>query len=71
MRTQKEGVEEQGIPKAPTPSERYEDRNFVDTSKPVWNYSILYDDDIQTYAQGTHYKLYEKFGSKKAASAGA
>ena len=51
--------------KAPTPTERYEDRNFVDTSKPVWNYSILYDDDIATYQNGTHYNLYKKFGSKR------
>jgi 1,4-alpha-glucan branching enzyme len=44
--------------------ERYEDKNFVDTSGPVWNYSILYDDDIATFQQGTNYRLYEKFGSK-------
>ncbi len=49
----------------PGPTERFEDRNFVDTSKPVWNYSILYDDDIETFRNGTHYRLYEKFGSKK------
>jgi 1,4-alpha-glucan branching enzyme len=47
-----------------TNAERYEDKNFVDTSKPVWNYSILYDDDISTFQQGTHYSLYKKFGSK-------
>ncbi len=45
--------------------ERYEDKNFVDTSKLVWNYSILYDDDISTFQQGTHYSLYKKFGSKQ------
>ncbi len=45
-------------------AERYEDRNFVDTSRPVWNYSILYDDDIATFQTGTNYRLYEKFGSK-------
>lgn len=49
---------------SPTPTERYEDRNFVDTSKSVWNYSILYDDDINTFQNGTHYRLYNKFGSK-------
>ncbi len=43
---------------------RYEDQNFVDTSKPVWNYSILYDDDIETFQRGTHYTLYKKFGSR-------
>jgi 1,4-alpha-glucan branching enzyme len=49
---------------SPTSTERYEDRNFVDTAKPVWNYSILYDDDISTFQQGTNYSLYKKFGSK-------
>jgi len=44
---------------------RYEDQNFVDTSKPVWNYSMLYDDDVSTFQQGTHYSLYKKFGSKR------
>ncbi len=44
---------------------KYEDQNFVDTSKSVWNYSILYDDDIATYQAGTHYQLYKKMGSRK------
>jgi len=43
---------------------RYEDENFVDTQKPVWNYSILYDDDVETFRNGTHYRLYEKLGSR-------
>jgi 1,4-alpha-glucan branching enzyme len=43
---------------------KYEDQNFVDTSKTVWNYSIFYDDDIQTFQNGTHYSLYKKFGSR-------
>lgn len=42
---------------------RYEATHFVDTSKPVWNYSLLSDDDVKNYQQGTHYRLYEKFGS--------
>jgi 1,4-alpha-glucan branching enzyme len=44
--------------------EKYEDSNFVDTTKPVWNYSLLFDDDIITFQNGTHYNLYKKFGSK-------
>ena len=51
-------------PKAPDATERYEDKNFVDTTKTVWNYSLLYDDDIDTFQQGTNYGLYNKFGSK-------
>ena len=39
---------------SPGPTEKYEDRNFVDTTKAVWNYSILYDDDIATFQNGTN-----------------
>jgi 1,4-alpha-glucan branching enzyme len=42
---------------------RYEETHFVDTTKSVWNYSVLNDDDIRNFQQGTHYRLYEKFGS--------
>ncbi|MFC0776180.1 1,4-alpha-glucan branching protein GlgB [Terrimonas alba] len=42
---------------------KYEDMHFIDTSKPVWNYSLLSDDDVRNFQQGTHYRLYEKFGS--------
>ncbi|MFL5788070.1 MAG: 1,4-alpha-glucan branching protein GlgB [Flavisolibacter sp.] len=51
--------------KAPTSDLRYEDMNFVETRNPVWNYSILYDDDIAYYQNGSHYSLYKKFGSKR------
>ena len=43
---------------------RYEDANFVDTQKSVWNYSVFYDHDVQAFQNGTHYTLYEKFGSR-------
>ena len=46
-----------------TAARRYEDENFVDTSKKVWNYSVLSDQDISNFQNGTHYRLYEKFGS--------
>ncbi|HEX7904576.1 MAG TPA: 1,4-alpha-glucan branching protein GlgB [Chitinophagaceae bacterium] len=42
---------------------KYEEANFVDTSLPVWNYSILTDEDVTNYQNGTHYHLYTKFGS--------
>ena len=41
----------------------YEETNFVDTSKPVWNYSLLSDEDVTNYQNGTNYQLYKKFGS--------
>src|SRR3712207_1081757 len=44
---------------------RYEDTNFVDTTKLACNYSTLYDDDIETFRHGTHYALYKKLGSKQ------
>ncbi len=44
-------------------SSSYESENFIDTSKNVWNYSILTDDDIRNFQAGTHYALYTKMGS--------
>ena len=41
----------------------YEERNFVDASKPVWNYSLLNEEDIRNFQNGTNYSLYKKFGS--------
>lgn len=40
----------------------YEQSNFIDTSRPVWNYSLLTDEDISNFQNGTHYQLYKKFG---------
>ncbi|MBS1918743.1 MAG: 1,4-alpha-glucan branching protein GlgB [Bacteroidetes bacterium] len=42
---------------------KYEEIQFVDTSKNVWNYSLLSEEDIKNFQQGTHYRLYQKFGS--------
>lgn len=36
---------------------------FIDTSQRVWNYSLLSEEDVQNYQQGTHYRLYDKMGS--------
>ena len=44
--------------------QRYEDTHFVDTTKPVWNYSLISDEDIINFQQGTHYSLYKCFGSQ-------
>lgn len=41
----------------------YEEINFVDTTKPVWNYSFFTEEDIKNFKNGTHYSLYKKFGS--------
>lgn len=44
-------------------SNSYENTYYVDTSRSVWNYSILNDEDVKNFQQGTHYTLYKKFGS--------
>ncbi len=44
---------------------KYEEKFFVDTSKPVWNYSLFTEDDIKNFQQGTHYSLYKVFGNKQ------
>ncbi len=46
------------------PDPSYEQDNFIDTTKKVWNYSLLTDEDIRNFQQGTNYRLYEKFGSQ-------
>jgi 1,4-alpha-glucan branching enzyme len=41
----------------------YEHTHFVDSTKSVWNYSLFSDADINNFQNGTHYRLYEIFGS--------
>lgn len=43
----------------------YEELHFVDSTKPVWNYSLFTEEDIRNFQNGTHYRLYEFFGSKQ------
>jgi 1,4-alpha-glucan branching enzyme len=42
---------------------KYEDIHFVNSTGPVWNYSLFSDQQITNYQNGTNYKLYELFGS--------
>jgi len=42
---------------------KYEEINFVDSTKPVWNYSFFTEEDVRNFQYGTHYRLYELFGS--------
>ncbi len=44
-------------------AKRYEEIHFVDSTKPVWNYSLFTDEEIRNYQNGTSYSLYNKFGS--------
>ncbi len=41
----------------------YEETYFVDSTKPVWNYSLFSDTDISTFQNGTNYRLYDLFGN--------
>ncbi len=43
--------------------DEFEKNHFIDTSKKVWNYSLLNEEDIVNFQNGTNYSLYEKFGS--------
>ena len=46
-----------------TAVKKYEEEHFVDSTKPVWNYSLFTDEDIANFQAGTHYSLYKLFGS--------
>lgn len=43
----------------------YEELFFVDSTKSVWNYSLLSDEDINNFQNGTHYSLYKILGNKQ------
>ncbi len=43
----------------------YEDVEFVDSTKSVWNYSLFTDEDITNFQNGTLYNAYNFFGSHK------
>jgi 1,4-alpha-glucan branching enzyme len=42
---------------------KYEDLHFVDSTRPVWNYSLLTEEEIRNFQQGTQYSLYNIFGA--------
>ncbi|OIR13260.1 1,4-alpha-glucan branching enzyme GlgB [mine drainage metagenome] len=46
-------------------AKKYEEIHFVDSSQSVWNYSLLTDDDVRNFQNGTHYSLYKVFGNKQ------
>jgi 1,4-alpha-glucan branching enzyme len=43
----------------------YEEIHFVDIQKSVWNYSLLNDEVIRNFQQGTLYNAYAFFGNKQ------
>ncbi len=42
---------------------KYEEVHFVDSTRKVWNYSFFTEEDVRNFQQGTHYRLYNLFGS--------
>jgi len=42
---------------------RYEEQHFVDSARPVWNYSLFTDEDVRNFQNGTNYRLYQHFGA--------
>ncbi|MFZ4058027.1 MAG: hypothetical protein ACOYKE_07795 [Ferruginibacter sp.] len=47
-------------------AKKYEEIHFIDTTKPVWNYSLFTAEIISNYQAGTLYNAYEYFGSHAA-----
>lgn len=46
-------------------NKKYEEIHFVDSTKPVWNYSLFTEEDILNFQHGTHYSIYKLFGNKQ------
>jgi len=44
-------------------AKKYEELHFVDSTKPVWNYSLFTEEVIRNYQNGCLYNAYEYFGS--------
>ena len=64
--TKKDPNEVNAVPSnSSLPSKKYEEIHFVDSTKPVWNYSLFSEEDIHNFQQGTHYNLYRLFGNKQ------
>ncbi len=49
--------------KPPAIVKKYEEEHFVDSTKPVWNYSLFTDTDIRNYQNGNLYNGYQIFGN--------
>jgi 1,4-alpha-glucan branching enzyme len=47
------------------PKKPYEEQQFIDTSKTVWNYSLFTDEVIKNFQEGTLYNAYAFFGNQQ------
>ncbi len=44
---------------------KYEEQYFVDTKLPVWNYSLMTDEEVKLFQKGNSYCMYKYFGNKQ------
>ena len=51
------------LEKSFSPPKKYEEQYFVDSTKPVWNYSLFTDAEILNYQNGNLYNGYNFFGN--------
>ena len=64
--TKRQKVKETEPAKADLPANpvlKYEEEHFVDSTKPVWNYSLFSDEDITNFKNGTLYNAYKIMAS--------
>jgi 1,4-alpha-glucan branching enzyme len=47
------------------PTKPYEEQQFIDTTKTVWNYSLFTDEIIKKFQEGTLYNAYAFFGNQQ------
>ena len=51
--------------KSDKPTKPYEEQQFIDTTKTVWNYSLFTDEVIKNFQEGTLYNAYAFFGNQQ------
>ncbi len=65
-RQKKDGSRSKRTQSAPKISPRkYEEVHFVNATQPVWNYSLMSDEDVRNFQNGTHYSMYNFLGNKQ------
>lgn len=62
LQTEKKNTGPPVASKNSTAKLKYEEEHFVDTTKPVWNYSLFQEEDVSNFQNGTLYNGYALFG---------
>ncbi len=63
VKASKQTIKKATVPPLSSAIVKYEDINFIDSTKPAWTYSRFTPEDIQNYQQGTLYRAYDLFGA--------